>query len=304
MSLVFTMPGKLGDALHQWPIAFHYCRVNNVKCTLWLDEKSLNPLVPLFEAQPCVEKVELKSGIENYQCGGQPWHFDFPTSAYEGHTVYHLGYRSFPARQLTLECLEQSKVPLSIDPQELAETCTFETEKRVVSENGCVVLHGQGICPHTRATPQFWKFLATVWDEISEKWNGQLYFAGTSRDREVAESIYARPGTWGIDDGGDFQKLANFVASSNLVIGCGSSIAALAGALKIPCVRVHDPIAEAPKIIWSNLGSNQLNATEIELRTAWPEFRDKLFNRREEAYAEGDQENRGDPSSDRNAAAG
>ena len=300
MSLVFTMPGKLGDALHQWPIAFHYCRVNNVKCTLWLDEKSLKPLVPLFEAQPCVEKVELKLGIENYQCGGQPWHFDFPTSAYEGHTVYHLGYRSFPARQLTLECLEQSKVPLSIGVEEVAETCSIKTKPRA-PDGEYIMLHGQGVCPHTRSTPQFWKFLSTIWNELNERYAGVI-FVGTDRDREVALSVYK--GSFAFDDGGDFQKLADFMADASLVIGCGSSIVALAGALKAPCIRVHDPIAEAPKIIWSNLGSNQLNATEIELRTMWPEFRDKLFNRKEEAYAEGDQENLRNPSSDRSAAAG
>jgi len=72
--------------------------------------------------------------------------------------------------------------------------------------------------------------------------------------------------------------LAKFMAGASLVVGCGSSGVALAGALKVPCIRVHDPIGEAPKVIWSNLGENQLNDTEIGLRKSWPEFRDRWLN--------------------------
>ena len=65
------------------------------------------------------------------------------------------------------------------------------------------------------------------------------------------------------------------MVNSRAVIGCGSSSVALAGALKVPCIRVHDPIGEFPRRIWDNLGDNQLNDTEIGLRASWPEWRDK-----------------------------
>jgi hypothetical protein len=45
--------------------------------------------------------------------------------------------------------------------------------------------------------------------------------------------------------------------------------------LKVPCIRVHDPIGEFPRRIWDSLGENQLNDTEIGLRTSWTEWRDK-----------------------------
>src|SRR3972149_1429150 len=115
---IMTLPGKIGDALHQWPIVHHWTMQNHQPVTIWLDEASLKPLVPLFESQPWVGKGELKSGIEGYQCGGQPWHFGGITE--EGKTIYHLGLRMFPQRQLTLECLENCKVPLQVDRKLLA----------------------------------------------------------------------------------------------------------------------------------------------------------------------------------------
>jgi hypothetical protein len=59
------------------------------------------------------------------------------------------------------------------------------------------------------------------------------------------------------------------------MIGCGSYPITVAGALKIPAIRVHDQIGEMAKIIWDNLGDNQLNETELSLRKAWPRFRDQ-----------------------------
>jgi hypothetical protein len=42
----------------------------------------------------------------------------------------------------------------------------------------------------------------------------------------------------------------------------GSSVVALAGALKVPAIRVHDRIGYESDLdfrIWNNLGSNQVN---------------------------------------------
>ena len=64
---VFTFPGKAGDALHQWPIAYWWARENGKRFTCWMDERNTKIVAPLFAAQPCVEKVEFKPGVENYQ---------------------------------------------------------------------------------------------------------------------------------------------------------------------------------------------------------------------------------------------
>jgi len=163
---IFTFPGKAGDAIMQWPVAYWWSRQHgDSKITVWLDEKSCKIVAPLFAAQPCVEKVEFKPGIVNYACGGQPWHFDLNLSEFEGRNVYHLGYRSFPERQLTLESFHRSNVPVELDVQAVAETNSFEVPAFGKQANR-LVLHGQGVCPHNYSTPTFWKFIASVRDEL------------------------------------------------------------------------------------------------------------------------------------------
>jgi hypothetical protein len=267
---IFTFPGKLGDAIMQFPIAYWWAKQHDSKFTVWLD-KSCKMVAPLFSAQPCVKKVEFKEGVVNYNCGGQPWHFDLNNSDFADRNVYHLGYRSFPERQLTLESLARSNVPVEVDVATLANVSAFEVPDRGEKVNR-LVLHGQGVCPHSRTTPNFWKFLAAIRMELPSIFD-EIVFIGSPQDREVGAIAY--PEWKSFDDGGDFLKLAELMVNSRAVIGCGSSSVALAGALKVPCIRVHDPIGEFPRRIWDNLGENQLNDTEVGLRTSWPEWRDK-----------------------------
>jgi hypothetical protein len=267
---VFTFPGKAGDAILQWPIAYQWAKATGKKFTCWMDENSCKIVAPLFEAQPCVEKVEFKPGIENYKCGGQPWHFDLPTKDFVGRTIYHLGLRQMPVRQLTLQSLEDSKLTSKIDADALASEPSLVLDG--VEPKNRVVLHGQAIFVHNKQTPQFWKFLSGIYGYLKENFD-EIVFVGSGRDREVALRTY--PEASSFDDQGSFLSLARLAAGSRLMVGVGSAPITLAGALKIPGIRVHDDIEENPKVIWSNLGDNQLNAKEIELRTEWPLFRKK-----------------------------
>lgn len=274
MSTVMTMSGKLGDSLMQWPVVFHWFKTTGGTCELWLDEKTCAPLVPLYESQPGVSAVKLIGGIQNWSCGGQPFHFELPASAYDGHTIYHLGLRSFPIRQLSLQCLQDSKVPVQVDTEAFAETPTLAVQSATPVNR--LVLHGQGICGHTRSTPQFWKFLAGVREELESLFD-EIVFVGSEDDREVALATY--PMWTAFDDGGNFLKLAEYVAGSRAMIGCGSSPIVIAGCLKVPAIRVHDDIGGAPRVIWNNLGANQINETEIGLRIEWPKFRDRWLTK-------------------------
>jgi len=279
---VMTFSGKAGDALHQWPVAWWWAKKTGQKFTCWLEEQTCKLVAPLFASQACVEKVEFKPGIENWNMGGQPWHFNLPTSEYENRTVYHLGLRSFPARPLTLEAFAQAKVPVTVSHEELAHTPVFHVEPMPCGVReipgsaeaprplGRCVLHGQPICIHTKSTPGFWKFLASIARQLDDDFN-EIVWVGSSRDREIGLRTY--PQWHQFDDQGDFLKLAQLMAGADLVIGTGSSVASLAGALKIPCVRVHDPIGDHPKRIWDNLAHNSINDTEAELRKTWPELR-------------------------------
>jgi len=267
MSLIYTMPGKLGDALLEWPVAYQYCKAKDVKCTLWLDEGSLKPLVPLFEAQPCVEAVELKPGVQNYTCGGQPFDFGLATSDYIDHQVIHLGFRKFPERQITLQTLHDA--PFELDSAALCQEPSIMAPDPMVG-NRCV-LHGTFVSHHT-GSPGFWRFLNSVRGTLEDRFD-EITFVGTQAERDRARELY--PDWDGFDDGGSFLELANLMVGSRLVLGSGSCGVALAGVLKVPCVRVHDPIGDAPKVIWSNTGENQINETELTLRKDWPAFIDR-----------------------------
>ena len=266
----FTFPGKLGDTLMQWPVAAQFLRQKQVASDLWLDAGTCAPLVSLLSAQPFVDKVELKPGIDNYNCGGQPWHFNLKTSDFKGRAVYHMGFRNFPQRQITLETAESVNLPINIDRSELAAEPSLIVDS--VETKNRVVLHGSPIFKHNRQTPQFWKFLSGIADELEEEFD-ELVFVGDDRDREMGLRTY--PEWSSFDDHGDFLDLARLVGGSRLVIGVGSCVVALADCLKIPAVRVHDQIGAAPKVIWSGLGENQINEDEPSLRTEWPRFKDK-----------------------------
>ncbi len=275
MSTVFTMPGKCGDALHQWPIVHHWAKQSGEQCEVWLDEKTCKPLVPLFEAQPCVAKVELRGGVENYNCGGQPFHMNLPTSAFDGHTIYHLGLRGFPARQLTLECLSVSKVPVTVTPEVLASEPSLHAP--ALEKKNRLVLHGQPVYTHTKSSPTFWKFLAGIRHELEAIFD-DIVWVGDERDREIGLRTY--PDWSSFEDKGDFLELARYVNGSRCMIGVGSAPIVLAGLLKVPAIRVHDPIGnDAPKVIWSNLAPNNLNETEVGLRKEWPLFREQWLGK-------------------------
>jgi hypothetical protein len=279
---VFTMPGKAGDAIMQWPIAYWWAREHGKSFTCWMDERSSKMVAPLFAAQLCVEKVEFKPGVEGYQCGGQPWHFDLPPSEYQDKDVTHLGFRNFPQRQLTLETLENAKLGLDVTQDMLAETPTIEAPGEApgfsLDERICL-LHGQAIYSNTKGTPKFWTFLSDIAPELEERFD-RLVFVGDERDREVGARTYPKWETF--DDHASFLELARLMKISQLVIGCGSSVVSLAGALKVNSVRVHDPIGDHPKVIWSNLQKNHLNLTEPELRIEWPSWRDKWLKQESE----------------------
>lgn len=269
MSTVFYCPGRMGDSLHQWPVAFWWHRETGQPFEMWIDEPTCAPLKPLYEIQPGVSKVVLTNQSKAYNCGGQPWGGDFPMELHAEHTIYSLGLRAFPSRQLTLQAFQDCVVKPQVEPDVLAETPCLTVPAEPKANR--VVLHGTGICHHNKQTPAFWRFLAGIRGELEAAFD-EIVFVGSDRDREVGAATYPNWTTW--SDDGDFAKLASYIAASRLMIGCGSAPVVLAGLLKVPAIRVHDPLGDAPKVIWSNLGKTQLNATELELRTLWPEFRD------------------------------
>lgn len=267
MTTAFYFPGKAGDALLQWPVAYHWAQQNAQKVEVWLDRKSCSPLEHLFRAQPVVADVRLFDHTENYSCGGQPWQGKFSTADHVEHTIVPMGLHAFPQRQITMETL--NNVPLHVDSKAFATEPVFQ-RSGLQALSRCV-LHGT-FQTHMGAVPTFWRFLNRVEPDLADRYE-EIAFVGSPEERERAAELYPKWQTF--DDGNDFMKLAEYLDRAQLVIGAGSSVVALAGAMKVPAVRVHDAIGDAPKVIWSNLGDNQLNETEADLRRLFPPFHEK-----------------------------
>lgn len=272
MSTIFTIPGKLGDAILQWPVAYYWANKNAKQITVWLDEKMLGPLKTLIEAQPCVEAVKMIPGIKTYDCGGQPWHFDLKPDDMVGHTVNHLGFRRFPERQITMQTALD--IGFHVDTEVVAQEASLFVEPYEPTNR--LVLHGTFQSHHT-GVPGFWRVLHDHWDLLRRTFD-DIVFTGTPPERERALELY--PACRDFDDHGEFLETAKLMAGARMVMGSGSSGVTLAGALKVPCIRVHDPMGDAPKAIWANLGDNQINETEITLRRALPEFVEKWCDAR------------------------
>ncbi len=270
MATVFSCPGKKGDALLQYPVAMQWSKMTGKRFTLWLDENSLKPLERLFGSQECVEAVVFKPGITSYHLGGQPWDFGLQTQDFKDNTIYHLGFRQPPERQITLQTA--MAVPFHLDTAKLAQEPSLSIVGPLTANR--VVLHGTFQSHHT-GVPKFWTFIRDIRKDLEERFD-EITFIGTQAETARALELYPQ---WNaFDDKGDFYDTARLVAGSKLVIGSGSVGVVLAGALKVPSIRVHDPIGEWPKVIWSNLGPGQVNETEQDLRRLWPELR-KQYDR-------------------------
>src|SRR5262245_11152508 len=75
---VAYFPGKLGDAVLQWPVARAWARKTGKPIDCWID-KTAKQLKPLLEFQPEVGEVKVTEQSKSWECGGQPWDGGFPT---------------------------------------------------------------------------------------------------------------------------------------------------------------------------------------------------------------------------------
>lgn len=265
----FYLPGKLGDACLEWPVADQHLRDRVEQAEVWLDP-TCKALLPLFEHQPTVSAVKVVKPAQSYGAGGQPWHGDFTTEEHERYEIMSLGFRRMPERQITLQIA--GEVPFKTDVRRLATEPGFVVPSQIKMNR--LVVHGTFLFPHGSGCPTFWKVFHDVRHDLEDTFD-EIIFTGTAEERARALELYpAGPESpYGdFDDDGDFFKLACLMGASRMVMGSGSSGCALSSALKVPTLRVHDPIGEFSKSIWAGLGENQWNETFIGVRKVWPQI--------------------------------
>lgn len=238
--VLFTFPGKLGDALHQWPIAKTWAEENNQKIevglgrTAWLLEH-------LLAAQPCVSRVHRLEGITNEDVGGQPWHFSFVAdNSKEWDRVVHLGFRGFPTRGLMRETYDL--VPLKTPFEQIFAQPSIEPYWRHPGVDFLpLILHGN------KTRPTFYKAMIRCWRILEKNFN-PIVWAGKPDEWPQPSAFEG--------DGLPIAEVAARISVSGLVFAASSGIAALAGAQGAPCIRIGEPNL-VPHEIWNNPGPNQ-----------------------------------------------
>lgn len=252
MALAVTFPGKMGDAILQFPVPFHHWRNTGERFTAIFD-KSLRPLETLFRAQPCVEAVEYLDGVQTYVMGGQPWDFGKDKELRERFDkVYHMGFRTFPHCEISLFCMRYMPVAVSWD--DLVHTQAFNIQNK--DPKNRLVIHSTMI-DHRGRTPKLWSVLQHSQDVIAEEFD-EVVFVGSKAERDYACDVYPQWGQY--DDNNDFLTLAQYVKDSRVVLGGGSCVVALAGGVHTPSIRIHDHVIGTEIVVcWTNVAPYTVN---------------------------------------------
>ena len=252
-NVLVTFPGKIGDALMQWPCAYFYWKETGNKFTVLLDQ-SISCLKNLFTFQECVKEVLILDRMENWRCGGQP--YDFALTKEEKSkwdNIYHMGFRQLPEKQLTLQAAEN--IPIKSDREEFSKQSIFVGDRKLKS---ALIVHGSAGTHHgIHAKPRVWDVFG-VCEGFFRKAFDEIIFVGNKEDSDTKDTL-GYEGTF-LDDGGDLLPTAAIMNGAEFVLGAGSCMVALAGTLGIPSLRIHDPLWGAEDYrLWGFLGKQHGN---------------------------------------------
>lgn len=100
MTVAFTHPGKLGDALYGLPTMKSTCQDAGTTCDFYTSSYCAS-LKRLFENQSFIDRVIIADWytIRDMGMGCQPWEIPIPDHS-QYSAVYHLGLRSWPDQAL------------------------------------------------------------------------------------------------------------------------------------------------------------------------------------------------------------
>lgn len=275
--VLITLPGKIGDALLQWPCVYHWNRETGRRCVLGMPPE-LRVLDPLFRVQPAVEEIVFLEGIQHFGLGGQPYDFGLrgDQTARWG-AVYHLGFRAFPDRPVPVVTRKYLDFKAS-DEALCHEPSLRAPEPRKDLGSNFAVLHALYNSALLRTVRDLREDLEACFDRI--------YLVGLPK-----EQAFFQRGLQGLDgtlsdtwvaypDTPSYLEVANLLAAARVTLDATSSIACLANALKVPCLVAHHQrhIGTA----FHNTGPGQVN---LDYRSAPAEVRRALQRFTEETPA-------------------
>jgi hypothetical protein len=241
-NVLFTFPGKMGDCLHQWPVARAWAAEHDQQISVGID-RSVRPIADLLRSQACVKEVIELEGVSGYDVGGQPFDFGWGTEPRGWDEVFHLGFREFPEKGLLRATYDL--LPLRTSFDEIANVPSVEPFWSGVSDESSrtCVLHG------TKTRPRYYASLIRATPILSRAFS-RIFWAGSPSDWPFRSAWNGPPPEMG--------RVIQEMKTCALVFGCSSSIVSLANAMKAPCLRVGEPTL-LPDSVWRNTGPRQWN---------------------------------------------
>lgn len=259
--VLWTFPGKIGDAILQFGVMRGWLDATGKGADVQISE-IVEPIGKILEIQPGVESVKVATNrITSYHMGGQPWDFGYKADELNGYSgVYHCGLRSFPTTQITKFTRDALGLEDVVSDQALEKPCLQVPAIAGLGERR-LLIHPRRVGQHG-GDPLFWSVMRRLLDQGLRERFGSLVVVGTREERLDAQARLGLRTSFA--DGGDWLALAQYVQGAALLIDAGTGVAPLAAALGVPCIRIHDPIGNHPKEIWSNPQPNQLNYDETQ----------------------------------------
>ena len=264
MRTLLTFPGHLGDTFLQWQAARTLIHYQPGEYVLGLGTllPSMKRLIPLFERYAAVPvQAQELAGITEWGSGGQPWDFGMGESVPDGFDrVLHCGYREHPILPVAVEVGRT----LGLNQRQLDSIPRFPGfvvpgVERVV---GRLVFH----CPvlgHTGEPAMAWRLLETLLRRYDLQDRFDILVIGLEDEVRKGRSLglQAEEMAW--------ERTAEVLAGADAAFCGGSSVAALAGCLHTPCVRLGSAYENNVHFAfrpWTNVAPNQLNVVISHFR--------------------------------------
>ncbi len=249
--VLFTVPGRLGDALFRLPIAYQYALEHKITVDICLDH-TLVCMIPLLQKQTWVRTVFYEAGIYRWDNGGQPYDFGGHPDFKLWPQVYHLGYRNPPNGNLTMSSYRQSEVPLSPEREArlLVSSCIHCPADLPIRPPRDLCVHVSAGIDHSspntaRRNKDALATIMPVIDKLAFHFDKVLLVGRGDTDETRYLMGLGHPKIRRFDDGGDLWVMTKQLCKS-ILIGTYSSMWALATIANLPQVVIMDQLYYTP----------------------------------------------------------
>lgn len=267
MRTLLTFPGANGDTFLQWSAARTFIHYHPGEYTVGLGSLvtrhggSMERLLPLFRKYSAVPVgAEMFPGVQVWQNGGQPWDFGMHELPKGFDRVLHCGYRDHPLLPVAVEtgrALEMTSEQIDTIPH--FPSFVVPDVERVPRR---LVFHSS-ILGQTGEVAPAWRFLDVLLGRHQLGSHFDILAVGWGEELERYQKLGLRT------EKADWCRTAELLAGADAALCGGSAVAALAGCLHVPCVRVGNQYESETYFgfrPFSNYAPGQLNVVTAHYR--------------------------------------